>query len=241
MSRIKQLSADYVSAMSGLTLEEQAVLLALILQFDDEGRGIANPYLIQANSAQLITMSVGDVAICMEALLEKWEPYGEYSVNGTTYYTLADFRRFATTNHPTPSKLPPPPPELLPQTSAPPSRGRPRGSGRKAESKAKTPSKNWSDPAFPEPLYQRWKDIYNAQLGDSLGQEEFISRNSRRNIDLSIAADIDEAMFQKACAIAAKSDWFCGRSGQRKLPSNFEITCAPSTIKSLLEGRYGGL
>lgn len=41
MSRQKTITTEYLASMSGLTLEEQAVLFALIAQSDDEGRGLA--------------------------------------------------------------------------------------------------------------------------------------------------------------------------------------------------------
>lgn len=129
MSRIKQLSADYLASLSGLSLEEQDVALTLVVFSDDEGRGVANPELILANSPQLAgNMASWDLAAIMDSLLGKWPMYREYRVENTTYYFILDYKRFCTSNHPAPSKLPPPPAELLAASAsavAAPARGRP--------------------------------------------------------------------------------------------------------------------
>lgn len=243
MSRIKQLSAYYLASLSGLSLEEQGVALTLVVLSDDEGRGIANPELILANSPQLAgNMASWDLAAIMDSLLGKWPMYREYRVENTTYYFILDYQRFCTSNHPAPSKLPPPPAELLAASAsavAAPARGRPRGSsGRQKQKASPTPAERWTDPHFPEKVYEGWRQIYDASLGGVLGEAEHITRNARRNIDMAISAGYDEAAFRRACAIAANSDWWCGRKGEKRTPSNFETTSAPSTIKNLLAGRY---
>ena len=128
MSRQKTITTEYLASMSGLTLEEQAVLFALIAHSDDEGRGLAHPEVIRQNNPQLASnMSACDIAAVQESFLEgRWNPYVEYHVGGIAYYALADYKQFCTRNHPTPSKLPAPPAELLPVLPQPvPSRGRP--------------------------------------------------------------------------------------------------------------------
>ena len=79
MSRQKNFSAKYLASMSELTPDEQIVLLALIAQSDDEGRGLANPEVIRANNLQVSSnMAPWDIAAIQESFLEgKWKPYIE--------------------------------------------------------------------------------------------------------------------------------------------------------------------
>lgn len=252
MSRQKTVTAEYLASMSGLTLEEQAVLFALIAQSDDEGRGLAHPEIIRQNNPQLASnMSACDIAAVQESFLEgRWKPYVEYHVGGIAYYALADYKQFCTRNHPTPSKLPAPPAELLPVLPQPaPTRGRPpkdEAAKRAAKSRAKrkpapAPAEKWTDPEYPESTYQGFLSIFNEVLGPYVGNAAYITRNAHRNIDLSIHAGYSEQKFRRACEIGAKSDWYCKRQQGKRTPSNLETTCAPATIKDLLSGRFGGM
>lgn len=254
MSRQKNITAEYLASMSELTSNEQIVLLALIAQSDDEGRGLANPEIIWANNLQVAAnMASWDVASIQESFLEgKWKPYIEYQVGGIAYYALADYKQFCTRNHPTPSKLPAPQPELLPALPQPaPARGRPQGNTStktspptKASSKRKAapaPAEKWSDPEYPEATYKGFQSIFNEVLGPHVGYADYITRNAHRNIDLSIRKGYKEDDFRRACEIGAKLDWFCHRTPGKTTPTNLETTCAPKTIEGLLSGRYGAV
>lgn len=252
MSRQKTVTAEYLASMSGLTLEEQAVLFALIAQSDDEGRGLAHPEVIRQNNPQLASnMSACDIAAVQESFLEgRWNPYVEYHVGGIAYYALADYKQFCTRNHPTPSKLPAPPAELLPVLPQPvPSRGRPpkdESAKGAAKSRAKrkaapAPKEKWTAPKHPESTYQEFRSIFNEVLGSHVGKANDITPNAYRNIDLSIRAGYSAQDFRRACEIGAKSDWYCNRQPGKRNASNLEITCAPATIKGLLSGRFGGM
>lgn len=186
MSRQKTVTAEYLASMSGLTLEEQAVLFALIAQSDDEGRGLAHPEVIRQNNPQLASnMSACDIAAVQESFLEgRWNPYVEYHVGGIAYYALADYKQFCTRNHPTPSKLPAPPAELLPVLPQPvPSRGRPpkdESAKGAAKSRAKrkaapAPKEKWTAPKHPESTYQEFRSIFNEVLGSHV-REMFSGR-----------------------------------------------------------------
>lgn len=166
--------------MSRLTLEEQAVLLSLMAQSDDEGRGLAHPEVVRENNSQLAAnMTVCDIAAAQESFLEgKWESYVEYHVAGIAYYALADYKQFCTKNHPAPSKLPAPPIELLPVLpQSAPTRGRPQkdeSAKGAAKSRAKrkpapAPAEKWTDPEYPEPTYQGFLSIFNEVLGPHVG------------------------------------------------------------------------
>lgn len=259
MSQQRCLSRQYVSAWSALSREAQAVLLALILLADDSGVGAAEPTLIHYQSPQLAsTMDVCDVAAAMDELLESWPPYGEYTANGRRYYYLADgeVSKWLPSNHRTASQLPPPPDALVAEKraavasmTAPPTRGRPRGSTSaksspptKASSKRKAapaPAEKWTDPEYPESTYQGFQSIFNEVLGPHVGHAGYITRNAHRNIDLSIRKGYKEDDFRRACEIGAKLDWFCRRTPGKTTPTNLETTCAPKTIEGLLNGRYG--
>ncbi len=246
MSRQKNFSAKYLASMSELTSDEQIVLLALIAQSDDEGRGLANSEVVRANNPQVAAnMASWDVASIQESFLEgKWKPYIEYRVGGIAYYALADYKQFCTRNHPTPSKLPAPQPELLPALPQPaPARGRPRGTPstnpRPKRKAAPAPAEKWTDPEYPEATYKGFQSIFNKVLGPHVGHADYITRNAHRNIDLSIRKGYEEDDFRRACEIGAKLDWFCRRTPGKTTPTNLETTCAPKTIEGLLNGRYG--
>ena len=249
MSRQKTITTEYLESMSGLTLEEQAVLLAHIAQSDDEGRGLAHPEVIRQNNPQLAAnMSACDIAAVQESFLEgKWKPYVWYKVGDIEYYALADYKQFCTRNHPAPSKLPAPPAELLPVLPQPaPSRGRPpkdESAKGAAKSRAKckaapAPKEKWTAPKHPESTYQEFRSIFNEVLGPHVGKANDITPNAHRNIDLSIDAGYSTQDFRRACEIGAQSDWFCHRIPGKEKPTNLETTCPPKTITGLLEGRY---
>lgn len=231
MSRQKNITAEYLVSMSELMSDEQIVLLALIAQSDDEGRGLSNPEVIRANNPQAAAnMASWDVASIQESFLEG--------------------KQFCTRNHPTPSKLPAPPLGLLPALPQPaPARGRPQGSASakssppsKASSKRKAapaPAEKWSAPEYPEATYKGFQSIFNEVLGPHVGHADYITRNAHRNIDLSIRKGYEEDDFRRACEIGAKLDWFCRRTPGKTTPTNLETTCAPKTIEGLLNGRYG--